>query len=151
MLNAQDIPDAILGLGKVIAVFGRWPTFHDAEVLSIELVRDEGRPLTSPVCTVAVCPMGEPGAPQSVGPVVTLRFYDVNDLQLAGFHHQNPILGLTIVTCDVARKPHPLSSHVYDVTFRGVHEGAFAIAFTCSRVEVVSVAALAGTPLAAQE
>ena len=139
MRNAPDIPDAILGHEKVVALFGRWPTFHDAEVLSVELVRDEGRPLTSPVCTVGVCPMGEPGAPQDECVVVTLRFYDVHDLRLAAFHHQNSILGLTIASCDVMRKVHLLPSHVFDVRFHGVHDAAFSISFTCSRIEVVSV------------
>jgi hypothetical protein len=38
MFEAPDIP----GASDVIAWFGRWPTFHDAEVVSITLDRTEG-------------------------------------------------------------------------------------------------------------
>jgi Immunity protein 50 len=43
MFDAPDIPGAV----EVIAWFNRWPTFHDAEVLSISLNRLEG-------CRVAI-------------------------------------------------------------------------------------------------
>ncbi|MBZ0150307.1 MAG: immunity 50 family protein [Planctomycetes bacterium] len=140
-MNAPNIPDAIVGHEKLVAVLGRWPTFHDAEVLCMQLVRDEGRPFSGPVCTVAVCLQGEPGAQTSEGPMVTLRFYDLHDLRLASFNHQNPILGLEIAVSGLASKPHALASHVFDVTLQGVHEDAFSASFTCSRVEVVGVEA----------
>lgn len=138
-MDVSGIPDGIRGHEELVALFGRWPTFHDAEVLSIALMRDEGRRLTGPVCTAVVCPIGEPGAPAEEGPLVTLRFYDVYDLHLRGFNHQNPILGLEVVPFDAARGSQALAPGRLEVTFMEVAEGDFGARFTCSRVEVVSL------------
>ena len=140
-MNASDLSVSFAGCEKLISLFGRWPTFHDAEVYSFELQRSGGTPLTSPVCSVTIAlSYLERGAPtEHDGPLVVLRFFDVCDLRLVGFDHQNSILGLQIVLCDTTTKPHPLPSHVYDVSFLAVHELGFSASFTCSRVEVVSV------------
>ena len=143
-MDDPDSSKSYVGHEKLVALFGRWPTFHDAEVLSFELQRDEGRPFTSPVCSVIVIvpPFSEPGAPgEAAGAAVLLRFFDGHDLIWKSFNHRNPILGLRIVPCDPSAKGYPLPSHIHDVTFLPVHDLNFVASFTCSRVEVVSVSA----------
>jgi hypothetical protein len=79
---------------------GRWPTFHDAEIIELRLDRgnltgDLTNPdLVGPELTLKIQSCVES---QGTHPtLVTLRFGDVEDLEISGFNHQNAILGLVI-------------------------------------------------------
>jgi hypothetical protein len=76
--------------------FEGWPSFHDAEVLRLEIVRGEGR-----VLSMDVYVFGVSGNVDKHGyfirtnrSVVTLRFRGVNDLNLTDFNEQNVLQDL---------------------------------------------------------
>jgi hypothetical protein len=92
----------IRGSQLLTSVFGYWPSFHDAEVVRLELMR-------------APSPSDEPGLlaevhafeiTDEVGPggyfvlrhhvLVAFRFRGVDQLRLEGWNHQNVLMGLTI-------------------------------------------------------
>ena len=84
-------------------VFGRWPSFHDAEVLRVELDRggagaSYGPTLRADVAVFEVTPgVGPDGtfvlAKQTVA---TFEFREVDELTLSGFNHQNVVWDLYI-------------------------------------------------------
>jgi hypothetical protein len=87
---------------RLTALFGRWPEFHDAEVHSMDLWRGDVDPdrdrWVFPTLTakIQVLEATQPGATHSGNDtLVTLRFHNVDRLQLNGFNHQNAILGIS--------------------------------------------------------
>jgi hypothetical protein len=44
----------VKGSEKLLSRFGVWPSFHDSEVVSFSMVRDEGQPLFSPALIFAL-------------------------------------------------------------------------------------------------
>jgi hypothetical protein len=84
---------------QVIQLFGEWPSFHDAEVISIELRRGESPgQFTDLFAAIQV----RKYMPANVGTaefematthdgVITLRFSSISDLSLSEFNHQNVI------------------------------------------------------------
>ena len=136
MASPADFYRSFAGSEKLIAKFGRWPDFHDAEVLSFELHRDAVIALDEPVALVVIAPTQmEPEALAAEDAfTVTLRFFDVRDLRMAGFNHRNPILGLQIVPSDATatlRLPPP---PLCEVAFLGVNDTWFCASFTCTGV-----------------
>jgi hypothetical protein len=89
-------PPAVPGAEDVVAWFGAWPSFHDAEILEIVL-RREG---TSHVRIHGWRMLAEQDAEGYFATdrhaEVTLCFECVLDLELADFSMQNVIAGLTI-------------------------------------------------------
>jgi hypothetical protein len=94
-------PDPILGAEKLTAHYdGRWPTFHDAEIIELRLDRGNFMAgMSNPdlmaahlILTVQTCEE----APGTRPALVTLRFDGVEDLELSGFNYQNAIYGLVI-------------------------------------------------------
>jgi Immunity protein 50 len=95
MFEAPDIP----GAAEVIQWFGYWPTFHDAEVLSIKLDR-------SGTSTLAIRAFETTREVDSSGHYVqakhaTVTFYfegfprdqyGITNIRIEGFNHQN-VLG----------------------------------------------------------
>jgi hypothetical protein len=88
----HDLP----GAQAFIEWFGSWPSFHDAEILSISLnrtgtwcVRVQTWEVTSDVDA-----KGYDVAPKHV--IVSLLLEDISDLKLGGFSHQNVIFSLTV-------------------------------------------------------
>jgi hypothetical protein len=86
----------LVGADGLIAWFGRWPSFHDAEILSVEL----NRAGTSRVRihswnrSANVSLEGFHKADNHC--VVTFLLEQINDLELADFSGQNVISGLQI-------------------------------------------------------
>ena len=91
-----DIP----GYVELVKWCSGWPSFHDAEIVRLDLNR-------SGVSTLIVEVRGGPkpnfgpranpiyGSPPS-NAVVTFLFEDIEDLELAGFSHQNVVFDLWI-------------------------------------------------------
>ncbi len=96
----SSIESHIAGSQKLTDIFGRWPTFHDAEVIEVHLWRGDVRPgdwddrNVFPVLTAKIHIFIE--NPGSQHTLATLRFEDVDDLKMEGFNHENAILGLSI-------------------------------------------------------
>jgi immunity protein 50 of polymorphic toxin system len=84
----------------LIERFGGWPSFHDAEVLSLRIDRYHDRPFGDrpPSLTLEVQLATAPGvgADNEVPPTVTLVFSGVGDLDLEGFNHQNVLWGIEV-------------------------------------------------------
>jgi hypothetical protein len=86
---------------RLTALFGRWPSFHDAEVHAMDLWRGDlcprrnswiGAVLTARIQVLEAC---QPDATNSGNDtLVTLRFHDIDRLELRAFNHQNAIIGL---------------------------------------------------------
>jgi len=77
---------------------GAWPSFHDAEIISLDLWRGDLAPerdsWIAPVITMKIrlLEATQPGATHAGNDtLVTLRFQDADDIKLLGFNHQNSI------------------------------------------------------------
>jgi hypothetical protein len=86
---------------KLEARFGRWPSFHDAEVQALRLdsgQRSESTPkLELDVHVFAVAPSSQGTAYSfELHTLVTMEFADLEDLELCGFQHQNVLFDLVI-------------------------------------------------------
>jgi len=128
---------------KLIERFGRWPSFHDAEILHVEMGR--GPPhapdLTSLLITVHIWETATEYSDaihyefvHKNDTVVTFRFLDIAELALDGFNLQNVIDDLVVVSDGVSNK-NPLKVQIESIYGLGG-------SFRCARAEVVSVHAL---------
>jgi len=93
---------------RLVAVFGEWPCFHDAEVMRVVLDRGAGRDGPTLAMDIEIelpRPAGEVAADSAVRrhhALVTLRFSGVALLTLAGFNHQNVLWDLEMAEIDPA-------------------------------------------------
>ena len=140
-----NIADLIEGSEKLTKIFGFWPSFHDAEVLEMNLWRGDVEPnrgsYVFPVLTAKIH-LWE--LTDEVGPsgnfvlrhhtLALLRFHAVSGLNLSGFNHQNAIFGLSVVREERQEGPSPMFAVEFERAF-GVEAQ-----FDCSRVEVVEAA-----------
>ena len=137
----MDIP----GAERLVRVFGRWPSFHDAEVVDLRLERRGRDDFEGPVLLARFHLFRGRKDPSRAGGVrwedhtlATLRFGCVHHLSIAGFNHQNAILDLHIETLEAGAHPASPSLPAYRVAF----EPSFGVgaSFLCASVEVVDVA-----------
>jgi hypothetical protein len=84
----QDPTSIVTGHEQLTAIFGRWPSFHDAEVLSVRLERDGRDRWESPALYAKVHVFaGRRNEASSTGvefynhTLVTFRFNQVFDLE----------------------------------------------------------------------
>jgi hypothetical protein len=137
----EDV-DRIPGAEQLVAVFGYWPSFHDAEVLWLRLDRRAtiegyfGPTLEALVHAFEMT--NEVGADGSYvlrhHVLVHLRFSDVVELQLEEFNYQNAFMGLTLTDL----RDRQMERVRWAVRF----DSAFGVdaTFQCYAVEVVGVA-----------
>lgn len=96
LVSHIEIPN-IAGAHELAAWFGRWPSFHDAEVLEL-LLRREGASSLRVLVWRTTSEIDSDGFYKTDHhAVVTFTFDDVADLEFADFSRQNVIAGLT---CD---------------------------------------------------
>ncbi len=137
----MEFHDRIEGAEKLIAVFGYWPSFHDAEVLWLRMDR---RPVREDVYLPTLEMMVHAFEMTSeIGPdgayvlrhhvLVHLRFLMVDLVKFADFNHQNALYG--IYFNNVCEK------QLENVDFEITLEGAWGLegSFICKAVEVVDV------------
>ena len=139
-MNAMDdqIVRRIIGYKKLVGRFGQWPSFHDTEVVSIRLDRDQGEALTSPVATFSIHVFNLNVAPDHIdrnNSVATLCFRDIEFFKMSDFNHQNAILDLIISDRLVER----LKRRSFVVIFRLASGAEWS--FECGEIEVLSVEA----------
>lgn len=97
MTNPSSLPNVRIGnLEAVLRRLGRWPSFHDAEVVRVVLDR-EGVVLELGIkVAVMSSETDAAGCFKVENPaLVTLRFADVDELELGDFNQQNAISDLT--------------------------------------------------------
>jgi hypothetical protein len=116
------------------SLFGYWPSFHDAEVISLTLNRD-GPALLADIhvfeMTRQVSEKGTYVCRHHC--VVTLRFSTVDQVQLEGFNQQNVLMGLRIEDVS-ARQLEKIKFEVYFDSSFGVD-----CSFACFGIEVLAV------------
>jgi len=142
----------IEGAAALEAIFGYWPTFHDAEVLAVRL--DRGAPddsHTGPRLEAEVYVFEMTDQLEADGhyrlqkhALVTLGFVGIDNLTLTDFNHQNALgaIGLQDIS---DRQLERLKWHVHFV-------GSFGMtaSFLCDQVEVVGVRRLDEPPASTQ-
>ncbi len=133
---------SVEGAERLINIFGYWPSFHDAEVIQFDLWRGDvdpdARRYIFPTVTTKIHLWEITTDLDTRGYYVlrhhtlaTLRFYDMDQLRMEGFNHQNAIFGLSISPAEPT-EAFPQRFHIH-------FEPAFGITatFVCSRVEVL--------------
>lgn len=129
----------IPGSELLTSVFGYWPSFHDAEVVRLELVRvapfAEGPDLLADVhafeITKDVGPDGHLVLRHHV--LVSFRFRGVDQLRLEGWNNQNALLGLRIE--DIRSRQ--LDTLKFEICFDS--SWGVSAEFLCRSVEIQSV------------
>jgi hypothetical protein len=121
--------------------FGEWPSFHDAEVISIALRRGkEAGTVSSLLASVQV----QKYAPTNIGTaqfemalihdfIISFEFQEVSEVNLSGFNRQNVIDSLTFT-------PEGSSCKVHFESIYGVE-----CSFLCNSIAVTGVAKGSGT------
>lgn len=130
---SPEVLVSISGRELLIKHLGHWPTFHDFEVLSIALDRV--------VISAAACDLKvnflvfdlnkAPEDPERKQGCAEFLFENIDELHIDGFNHQNPIMGLSIVSCEG-------DQNRFRVQWGGTcirHE----VSFTCGRIAIVRV------------
>ena len=130
----------IEGHHLVTNVFGRWPSFHDAEVHRVVLNRGEHSPsvellLHGWVMTSEITPSGHYKLEHQS--LIHFLFEQVSDLHLDGLNHQNVLSGLELdlTGSQESRQLAVELGHCY-----GLSGG-----FKASRAKVLSVAPYVGS------
>jgi hypothetical protein len=121
----------------VESIFGCWPSFHDAEIHSIMITRDCE---SGPQMDVTIHHWKMTSEVDSKGYYVlknhtltTLRFFELSELQLAGFNRQNVLVDIEIT--EVAGVDSKSSFSVLMPTNFGCDAS-----FICGRIRVLSAA-----------
>lgn len=124
----MEVLNRILGVDRVIAAFGCWPTFHDAEVLWMRFDRRAQSDVSYGPSMETLIHVVE-----GHHALIHLRFQEVVQLQLKWFNFQNLLHGLLLMDA----RDWQLRRVRWDVRF----ESTFDInaSFQCYEVEVVSV------------
>jgi immunity protein 50 of polymorphic toxin system len=96
-MSLADELHAIVGARELHEWFGYWPTFHDAEILSLHLNRHGTSSLLIHTweMTKKVDERGFYVLEKHI--VVEFVLDDISELELGGFSHQNVISGLELV------------------------------------------------------
>jgi hypothetical protein len=119
---------AINGWEKLEKAFGSWPSFHDAEVLNVELSRQSPSMKLELFTFLTDKEFISNGMYRRTNEcVVTFVFSEIESLELFDFNHQNVIAGLVI--------EHPGNFNV-------AVEGVFGMTarFSCRDIAVTEVA-----------
>jgi hypothetical protein len=138
----SEIASLIIGSEKLTSIFGRWPSFHDAEVHEIQLERGhidtEAHLYHFPRLTVRLHLWLMTNEVDQNGHYVstkhtlaTMKFYDVDSFKMEGFNHQNVIFGLGIERKTRDEGPTPYFAVDFEPSF------GIDATFTCLRIEIV--------------
>jgi Immunity protein 50 len=117
-------------------VFGRWPSFHDAEIHALRLDRGANEPpsLEADVHVFEMTPEVTPDGFYVLKnhTLVTLRFAGIDQLELEGFNQQNVLADL--VLRDISLRQ--LAVLKWEVEF----DSSFGVGarFLCERISVLS-------------
>jgi hypothetical protein len=131
--TADDIIPLIAGRDLLIEHLGYWPDFHDFEVLSMVLERApwELTATNDLRATFFVFDLRKPPADaERKEGTAEMLFESIDALEISGFNHQNPILGVSITRSG--------SEPRFRVAWGGtaLHHD---VSFTCRRISVLRV------------
>jgi hypothetical protein len=142
------IESLIQGSDKLLAIFGRWPSFHDAQVIEIQLLRkpagQRGSHNNYPYLLAKIHVREMTKEVDARGyfvlknhTLVTMRFSGMQGLKLEGFNDGNVIFGLEIQPNESADHANSKFHVEFDPSL-----GVGAI-FDCSAIEVVDATPIA--------
>ena len=133
----------IAGHEEIIAVFGRWPSFHDGEVhrLTLDSTRTDqsGRRYASIELQIRGWDLTEHVSDegfykQDKDSVVVLLFERVYDVELDGLNHQNVLSGL-----DLSLARNPDDENVQHLAVELVHCFGLSGAFKAASAKLISI------------
>jgi hypothetical protein len=87
---SKDVP----GYAELVEFYGEFPSFHDAEIVSVHLNRIGISQIVINLSSWDTTSRGKSGG------VVTLSLEGIDDLELDGFSHQNVINGMALETAE---------------------------------------------------
>jgi hypothetical protein len=129
-----DCTSLIDGSDKLTSIFGRWPSFHDAEVVNLAFDR-VGPTITADIhvfeMTSEISQTGHYICRKHC--VAKLCFLQVDEINLEGFNHQNALMGL-IISDGPCRQ---MDRTKFEVELDGAY--GVGLSFVCSGIEVRSV------------
>ena len=136
----MDAVPQIVGRELVIALFGGWPDFHDAEVMRLGLERPAGGVTGGPSLEAALLTCDVSSEVGSDGfyrvrsrALVQLRFVDVADVSIEGFNGKNVVDCLSFAPVSEPRG----ALQGWRVSFDPCY--GFQATFTCRQIEVAAV------------
>jgi len=140
-LNPTDV---VKGHERLTDIFGRWPSFHDSEVISIRLERRGRDQWEGPIVYVSVHVFEGYRETERFSEVkwrnhaiVTFRFATVVDMSLSGFNQQNAIQDLAFETERPENRDVTWAGPAYRVNFQSSF--GVGISFVCRSVELDTV------------
>ncbi|MBK7393532.1 MAG: hypothetical protein IPI64_09580 [Chloracidobacterium sp.] len=126
----------IEGIELLTDIFGRFPSFHDAEVVSLKMDRGDHESLPSLELAIHVFEMTSEVVDKRYvlknHTLVTFVFQEIVDVEFEGFNHQNVLQDLSIQ--DIRHRQ--LESIKFEVTIPGIYglDGKFM----CRSIKVLS-------------
>jgi hypothetical protein len=138
------VMDRIRDADRLGAIYGSWPDFADAEILTVALDRGNHMEVVTtgdwscrvaPSLTVKLVAFdalaGEPG--NRSHRMITLRFNGIGEFYMENFGYQNPVIGIGLSPDPQTGEPSRLR-----VEWGGTVMG-YETEFTCESLEVLSV------------
>ena len=140
-MNVQtSILNRISGAEKLVAVFGCWPSFHDAEVIWLKLDRRANDERFSPSLEIQIHAFEATNNVDEHGYYVSqhhvlvwLRFLNVVELRLDDFNHQNVLFDLRISDFSERQSENIFFEVRFDPSF------GMSASFQCGAIEVGDV------------
>ena len=132
--------EAIKNHELLTSIFGRWPSFHDAEVIWLRFDRRATTLGDGPTVEALIHAFEMTNDVDAKGyfilrnhVLVHLRFSRVVQVTMDGFNHQNAIMGLDITSTRDRQMEH--------INFEIQFDPAFGLAagFQCDEIEVVGI------------
>jgi hypothetical protein len=136
----QETLEKIIGHKKVIDLFGHWPAFHDAEIVSIRLDRNSESEFDGPIVQFGIHAFTMTGETDDTGhfkcinhSVIEIKCDGVDSINIEGFNHQNAIDALIIEEIE--------NDIQYWNKFKIEFEPAFGVSanLVCRKIEVTSI------------
>lgn len=96
---SEDVVASIHGYQMVIDHLGHWPSFHDMEVVRLNFDRLEQLPGVDHdlLATFYIFDLTKsPADPERKPALLEILFNGVTNVEMQGWSHQNPILGLSL-------------------------------------------------------
>jgi hypothetical protein len=157
-MSSKNIESSLFeGADKLVPFFRTWPCFHDAEIVELHLWRghvyagDWDDRNIFPILTIKVLVLEatQPGATGAGNDVlVTLRFHDVDQVELRDFNHNNSIVGLSVNKQSRGAAEDELAPYLAVVLEQGF---GLSASFRCFRVEILSVEQAPSGPIGKSE
>ena len=98
-----ETPNYISNTEELVGIFGRWPSFHDSEVITLRLEREGPGEFDGPELFVTfhlfqgrADPSRDAGVSWHNHVLATFRFARVSELEIVGFNNQNAVFDLKV-------------------------------------------------------